>query len=517
MSELNRLIAALSDTTAYPECTRGITVVQTQMSVVFMTDQYAYKIKKPINLGYVDYTQLEYRKHFCGREVELNRRLCPAVYLGVVAITANGDRFIVEGLGTAVEYAVKMRRLPDNMLLDKLLKQNKVTAEMMGRLAVRLSDFHQSAATGEEIVKFGTPEAIARNTEENFHQTEKYAEAISTRQFAEISHYTRHFIEQNGQLLAKRQSEGRIRDCHGDLHAQHVCFCQDLCIFDCIEFNDRFRYSDTAAEVAFLAMDLEHSGRADLARHFVTAYAAESEDDDLVALLNFYKCYRAYVRGKVNCFKLDDPYVSETDRQEALSTAQGYFELATAYTLTKLPLIIMVGFVGSGKTTVAQELSGRLGAVYLSSDITRKRLAGIPLTEHRHRQLGDGLYSAEFTRRTYDALYQEATDALAAGYPVILDAAFLKAHERVTAQQIAAHAGADFYTLECRTDADLIQSRLEKRLEQVTVSDGCWEIFLKQQEWFEPPDISAPGYLMVDTSKPLAHNVRRIMAQIIKS
>jgi len=485
------------------------------MSVVFLTDEFVYKIKKPVNLGYVDYTQLERRKYYCEREVALNRRLSSAVYLGVVPITANGNQLVLEGTGTPVEYAVKMRHLPDDRLLDNLLRQNKATDAMMAQVAAKVADFHRSAETNEEIAQFGRLEAITRNIEENFIQTEKYiGRAISPEQFTTIRNYARHFLQENEGLFAQRVSEGRVRDCHGDLHAQHVCFCQDLYIFDCIEFNERFRYSDTAAEVAFLTMDLEHSGRADLARSFVDTYIAKSGDNDLTKLLSFYKCYRAYVRGKVNCFKLDDPYISEGDRSVALATAQGYFDLAAAYTRTKPLLIITMGFAGTGKTTLALELAGRLGAVYLSSDVTRKNIAGIPLTEHRYREPEEGIYSADFTRRTYDTLYQEAAKCLAAGYPVILDAAFLKAHERAEAQQIATQAGADFYILECFADPNTVKARLDARQGQTIVSDGHWEIYLKQQEWFERPNTNEPTQVTVDTSQPLGQNVRQVLSQI---
>ena len=515
MPDLNRLIAALSKAAAYPEGAGEVKVIQTQMSVVFLTSEYVYKIKKPVNLGYVDYTELKNRRHFCEREVALNQRLCPSAYLGVVPITADGDQLTVEGTGTPVEYAVKMRHLPEDMLLDKLLQQGKVTPAMMAQVATHVARFHRNADTNEEISRFGSLEAVIRNIEENFGQTEKYAgDTVSAKQLTVIQDFTRRFVHANDHLFFKRMQEGHIRDCHGDLHAQHICFCHDLCIFDCIEFNDRFRYGDTASEVAFLAMDLDRSGRADLARAFVAAYISESGDVDLPSLLNFYKCYRAYIRAKVNCFKLNDPCIPEAGRQEALIAAQGYFDLAAAYTRTKPLLIIMVGFVGSGKTTLAQELAGRLGAIYLSSDVTRKTLADVPLTENRHYDPGDGIYSAEFTRRTYDTLYQEASQALADGCRVILDAAFLKKGERETARQIAAQTGADCYTIECQADTETTRTRLAKRLTQDSISDGTWNVHLKQQGWFEPLEADESGCLMVDTTKPLYQNVRWVLAKL---
>jgi uncharacterized protein len=427
MPDLARLIEALSRPEIYPEPTTRVDFIQTQMSCVFLTDNYAYKIKKPVNLGYVDYTSLERRKYYCERELVLNRRLCPTGYLGVVALTEEAGRLSISGTGEAVEYAVKMLRLPPTHMLDFLLNNDGVTADMMSQVASKVADFHRMAETNDTIAEFGSVEAVIRNTEENFSQTEKYAgRVISPGQLSKIRNYTRDFITRQPALFEKRMSEGHIRDCHGDLHAAHICFCQDLCIYDCIEFNDRFRYGDTAAEVAFLAMDLDHYGRADLSLDLVRAYVTESQDHDLTRLLNFYKCYRAYVRGKVACFKLDDPYISPADRQAAQSTAQAYFDLATSYTRQRPLMIITIGFTGTGKSTLAGELSRRLGLAYFSSDITRKRLAGVPLTQRNCDAPASGLYSPELTRRTYDALFDHAKETLFQDGSTILDAAFLK-------------------------------------------------------------------------------------------
>ena len=332
MPKLPKLVKALLDPKAYSDIPKGVELAQTQMSFVFLTDDYVYKVKKPVNLGYLNYTTLDRRQFYCQKEVELNRRLCPEVYLEVVPITRDKDDISVGGRGKVMEYAVKMRRLPLEAMMDVLLTNNQVTQEMVTRVAQKLAEFHQRAETNANISVFGKLGAIVQNTEENFAQTEKYiGNTISQERYRHIKEYTDSFIVGNAPLFYKRILEGRIKDCHGDLHAAHICFGNGICIYDCIEFNDRFRYCDVASEIAFLAMDLDHYGRADLSHHFVNAYIAQSQDTELSELLDFYKCYRAYVRGKVESFKLDDPHISKEEKIKILAVAKSYFELAESY------------------------------------------------------------------------------------------------------------------------------------------------------------------------------------------
>ena len=332
MSPLPKMVKALLAPKAYPDTTHRVELVQTQMSFVFLTDDYVYKVKKPVDLGYLDYTTLDKRQFYCQQEIELNRRLCPDAYLGVVTITEDKGNILIGGQGKVIEYAVKMRRLPQEAMMDVLLAQNQVSEEMVTSVAQRLVEFHQEAEANDNISKFGSLDTITRNAQENFTQTEKYiGSTISREKYKHIKGYTANFIIQKANLFHKRIADGRIRDCHGDLHAAHICFTNGICIYDCIEFNDRFRYCDVASEIAFLAMDLDHYGRADLSRRFVDAYVAFSQDKELPRLLSFYKCYRAYVRGKVESFKLDDPHISEEEKTETLAVARRYFELAESY------------------------------------------------------------------------------------------------------------------------------------------------------------------------------------------
>jgi aminoglycoside phosphotransferase family enzyme len=332
VSILPSIVKALLESQAYPHKPHKIDLVQTQMSFILLTGEYVYKIKKPVNLGYLDYTTLEKRHFFCHQELELNRRLCPDAYLAVVPIVEEKGKLCIEGRGEAIEYAVKMKQLPQDRMLDVLLPRGQVTPEMVARVAEKLVGFHRKAETSPEIAAFGSLDVIRHNCDENFAQTEKYIGlTIFRAKYERIKGYTDNFIEGQASLFEKRVREGKIKDCHGDLHAAHVCFTDDICIYDCIEFNDRFRYSDVASEVAFLAMDLDRYQQAGLSRHLVNTYVELSHDAELLKLLNFYKCYRAYIRGKVESFKLDDPYIPQEEKAKVLTAAQSYFQLAESY------------------------------------------------------------------------------------------------------------------------------------------------------------------------------------------
>jgi len=332
MPQLPKLIKALLEPKAYSHPPQRIELVQTQMSFVFMTDDYVYKVKKAVNLGYLDYTTLKKRQLYCHKEVKLNQRLCPEVYLGVIPISRKKGIIRLEGQGKTIEYAVKMRRLPQEAMLNVLLKKNQVSAEMINRVAQKLVTFHYKAETTASISTFGRLDAIRENTEENFTQTKKYVDSTITQEaYQHLKDYTNSFLAKKAYLFRRRMANGKIKDCHGDLHAAHICFTNGICIYDCIEFNDRFRYCDVASEVAFLAMDLDHYGQSDLSGSFVNDYVKGSQDEELKELLNFYKCYRAYVRGKVESFKLDDPYITEEEKTKVLTIARSYFDLAESY------------------------------------------------------------------------------------------------------------------------------------------------------------------------------------------
>jgi aminoglycoside phosphotransferase family enzyme len=330
--DVSSLQKALLNPEIYPDRPPIIKFIETHISLLFLTGNHVYKVKKAVDFGFLDFTSLEKREFFCEQEVNLNRRLSPAIYLGVVRITKEGDRIHLEGKGEPVEYAVKMKQIPEEKLMDKLLEKKQVTPEMIEAVSKRLVKFYLAAETNDLIKSFAKSERVKQDTDENFEQTERYIEvAIPRKVYEGVRNNTNDFFRTHEKIFQQRIASNRIRDCHGDLRLEHIYWGDEICIFDCIEFNQRFRYTDVAADIAFLAMDLDYHGREDLTEHLIRAYVGESGDHELMEVLDFYKCYRAYVRGKVESFRLDDPHIPEGEKEEALKRAQKYFGLAHRY------------------------------------------------------------------------------------------------------------------------------------------------------------------------------------------
>ncbi len=326
-----QVVEALMRPEAYDEESGQIELIQTHISFVFLTRNFVYKVKKAVNLGFLDFTTLDKRRYFCEKELELNRRLCRDMYLEVVAINRS-NVVKIKGEGEAVEYAVKMKRMPQENMMNKLLEEKNVNKKLVGRIAKIIADFHSEAETNERISEFGSSAIIETNWKENFEQTREFVgETISMKNFRLILGKIDNFMKRNVSLFEKRMAEGRVRDCHGDIHSGNIFVTDRIYIFDAIEFNERFRYSDVASDIAFLAMDLDFKERTDLSNFFVERYVKYSGDQELTKLLPFYKCYRAYVRGKVISFKLKDATVTTEEKSAAMKEAKAYFNLASTY------------------------------------------------------------------------------------------------------------------------------------------------------------------------------------------
>jgi uncharacterized protein len=317
---------------SYPHAAAEITLIQTHISFVVVAGDFVYKWKKPVNFGFLNFSTLEMRKFFCERELVLNRRLCPDLYLDVVALRFSGGQYHLGGNGEVVEYGVKMVRMPEDRMMTAVIQAGGLTKEHLNDIITTLVPFYKAAEAGQSIREFGRSEAVSINVLENFDQTESFIGkgGLNRAVFEQIKGYARKILADK-ERFDRRVAADRIRDCHGDLYSANICLAEKALIFDCIEFNERFRYSDVAADIAFLAMDLDFHGLADLSSYFIARFITESGDDGLMEMLNFYKCYRAYVRGKIGLFTANDPAVDSPTAQRCLEQAERYFQLALRY------------------------------------------------------------------------------------------------------------------------------------------------------------------------------------------
>jgi aminoglycoside phosphotransferase family enzyme/predicted kinase len=493
----------------YPHRPAAVDFVQTHISYVFLAGDEVYKVKKPVRFSFVDFSTLQRRRHFCHEEVRLNRRLAPHVYLGVVAICRAGAAYRLgsEEDDAAVEYAVRMRRLPADRTLDQLLDRGEVSPPMIIQLARRLAEFHRRADAGPQVTANGDVAAIAAVLEDNFTGMRPFHDVtIAAAEDDAIREFSRDFLRRQVRLFRRRQAEHRIRDCHGDLHSEHICFDGDPVIFDCIEFNPRFRHCDTASEIAFLAMDLDYHQRPELARQLISAYAACADDPELPRLIPFYQCYRAYVRGKVDSLKSAEEEVEQAERERARASAQRHFALAYRYTWAyRRCVAVVAGLSGTGKSAVAGALAARTGFAHINSDVVRKRLAGLAAEARVSAAYEGGLYAPEHSRRTYAAMLSEAAEHLGAGRAVILDATFQRRADRDAARALARRYAVPFLLIECRCGEDEVRRRLEARQSRGGPSDADWNVYLEQRRRYEVIGADErQAALLIDTTGPLA-------------
>ncbi len=521
MATLPPQIEGLLSPDAYPHAVESVELRQTHISYLLFAGEFVYKVKKPLDLGFLDFSTLEKREHYCHEELRLNRRLCQRTYLDVVPVVSASGEFKVEAEGEIVDYAVKMRRLPEEGMMTPLLERGGVTSAQIGDLGRRIAEFHATAERNDETDELGGLKTVTLNWRENFEQTEAYiGRTVTQQQFDEIRRFVDRTLAEEANLFQQRVLEGRARDCHGDLRADAVCFEPDgVCIFDCIEFSERFRRCDVAADIAFLAMDLEFRGRQDLADELMASYLGVTLDATLPLVIPFYKCYRAYVRGKVDGFQLDQPEIGDAQKRQVAEGAKRFFELAQTYATQPAPaaLIVTIGVTASGKSYLANGLAARIGAAVFSSDVLRKRLLDIEPTERHIDEIDSGVYSPQSTEQTYRELLDQARPWLERGKPVVLDASYLRAEHRQAALRLAEETGVLFLALECQADESLVRERLAERqgAEQV-VSDGRWEVYQAQMERLQPPDeLAASARVTVDSAQPLRAQIDGVVARLI--
>lgn len=500
--DLEQLIAGLMQPSAYSFPVDAVDVRQTHISVVFLAGASVFKLKKPVKLPFLDFSTLELRRFYCEEEVRLNRRLAPNVYRGVTPIrrTPIGLR-VGDGDGEIVEWAVEMTRLPDQAMFATRMEQDTLTEAQVEKLARRIADFHQQAMVTSADTKAATIAAnghfdrIAKAVRDNIEFAEKQVgRTISAPVFHRLRAATEQALSKLKPLIERRVTEGMIRDLHGDLHLDHVYLFEDksppsdLVIVDCIEFNEAFRFIDVVADMAFCTMDFQFHGRRDFARTFSQAYFAASSDALGRELLPFYTAYRAAVRGKVDGILATESEVPDSDRKAAAARSSAYWLLALGQLepVEQRPVLVLVsGLPGTGKSTLSRGLVDSGQFHWIRSDAVRKELAGEVASTHKGADYQSGIYTPQWTDRTYSECLRRAMAAIQQGERVLVDASFVEEHRRSQFLQAAIDAGAPAVWLVCQALPRTVHERLAKR--QNDVSDADWTIYQKAVQAWQPP------------------------------
>lgn len=484
----------------------GLLSEETHISKVYLGPQDAWKIKKPVDFGFLDYSTIGKRKEACEAEVRLNRRFAPSVYLGVVPLVRRASgHYGFGGEGEVADWAVRMRRLPVADRADNRLAGGRLALRELKSLAARLAEFHAAFPADADDAQYGNPGAVARNLEENFIQSRPFlADSLGAEMSASLEALMTSRFRDCASAIGDRFRDGRVCDGHGDLRLGQIYFDDDgrSEILDCIEFNDRFRFADPACDIAFLAMDLSFRGRPDLAEGFLAAYASASGDYGLYSVVDFYQAYRACVRGKVAGF-LAGELAPGPERERKIGEARAYFRFAAREWNRAVPAVIAIGGgIGTGKSTLAERLGDALAVPVIASDPLRKRMAGVPPAEKRPDELWQGLYSPETTAKVYAEAARLAGLVGDAGRSVIVDASFRGQSARKLIRDAALRAGRPFLFIECRADAETCRERLRRRALQPGPSDGNvgnFEAFLLA--WEPAEEIPPEEHLIVRTAR----------------
>jgi uncharacterized protein len=482
------LIARLGDPTFHgPHC-RAVRVVETHISYVVLTGTFAYKIKKAVDLGFVDFRTLAARRFYCQEEIRLNRRLAPSMYLDVVDIAGTPDQPRFGKNGAPFEFAVRMREFPQHALLSAVIARGALTVAHVEQLGDTVAAFHRSALTAHPHTRFGTPADVRELALDNFVDLQRLTQQPAVRRAIDLLHaWTEGVCARIAELLAVRRRHGLVRECHGDLHLGNIALLDGVPTpFDCIEFSERMRWSDVMSDVAFLVMDLQAHGRRDLASHFLNRYLEETGDYEGLAVLRFFVVYRALVRAKVACLR-----ATQTTRPQARASHQSeairFIRLAASAARSEAPaMVITHGPSGSGKTSVARALAASLGAIHIRADVERKRLFGVPKLARTGATIGTGIYSAEATRRTYQHLATVARLVTKGGYRAIIDAAFLMRWQRDGMRTLAGAAELAFVILDCTAPLPTLAERValrNQRADDASEADG--DVLVHQMETAE--------------------------------
>jgi len=474
MSRMKFDISSMLNPEVYDHPVGNIELIETHISWVLLTGDFAYKIKKPVNFGFLDFSTLEKRHRYCEAELILNRRMAPDIYLGVVSISDKHGKPVFSDDGEVVEYAIKMVQFPQSSQLDEMLRADMLGNDHIDAIAVMTAVFHQSIPVADESMDYGEKDVVYLPVEENFIQIYEH---IDTRQYADsldaIAVWSHSTFEALEAVFLQRKRDGFIRECHGDMHLRNLLWLNDKPLaFDCIEFNAHFRWIDVISEVAFLMMDLQEREQDRLANRFLNTYLETTGDYAGLSVLPFYLCYRAMVRAKVDALRLAQEKVSEEERAKSSIQFQSYLDLAKSYTQKPEPkLIIMHGMSGSGKSTVAQQLVDTIDVIRIRSDVERKRMFDSVLIEAGEDKIDSGLYSMQATEQTYARLLELTALVIAAGYSVIVDAAFLKHEQRDPFRTLAESLNVPFMILSAGADEQILRRRIAERKNDASDAD----------------------------------------------
>lgn len=499
----DRLIAGLLNSWAYPHPAARVEHIETHISHVFLAGDYAYKVKKPLDLGFLDFSTLERRRFCCEEELRLNCRLAPRIYLGVVPVTGTLERPRVGGDGEVLEYAVEMRRFDQNALLTRL----PVTRSLADRIAARVAGFHAAVPAAQTGSEYGTPEAVLLPMIENFVQIRAHLrDTGALAKLQPLERWTRERRDALRPVLQRRRREGRIRECHGDMHRGNIALVDaEVVIFDGIEFSPALRWIDTMSELAFLVMDLEEAGENERARRLLNRYLEISGDYAGLLVLDFYKVYRAMVRAKVTAIRLDQPDLEPTEAAGDRDEYDGYIALARRYT-RKSPKRLMIthGVSGTGKSRLGVLLRERLPLIHIRSDLERKRLFGLGAQARTGAGRDCGIYSPEVTDRTYARLRELAALILDAGYSPLVDATFLKAFRRAPFLALAAEKGCPCAILDLTAPEPVLRERVKAReVKGVDASEADVAVLEAQLASLEPlAEAERELAVKVDTHRP---------------
>jgi len=526
------LRSLLDDARLYPDGVAPERFVETHISVLAFVGERVYKVKKAVDLGFVDFTTPERRLHFCAEEVQLNSRLSPQMYLGVAVLEAGADgalRFGEPGpapadVAGARDFAVVMRRLPEQGMLDAALDRGEIDNELLGRLARVLVDFHGGGQRGPTVDARAEPDAVAALVQDNFDDTRDLVGELdgeghaltSPALHAHVEAAARDFLARNRPLFEARIAAGRAVDGHGDLHAGNVCIDADrLWIYDCVEFEAAFRAGDVACDLAFLCMDLDLRGYRAFGAYLAWRYGELAGDDGLAGLMTFYKGYRAMVRAKVEAIGARDAEHTAVQRPEALDRARGYFNLAATYTLPPA-MILTCGLPATGKSWMGERVAHALGGPIHKSDVRRKQLAGLTVRNRQREGYDQGLYTPENKQLTYDSLLDDARADILAGRSVVIDGSFVQAKWRIPFRDLAAELGAPLVLLEMRADEETVKRRIEKRLlDPDEPSEADFNVYLALRDQWEAPDELAAGqHLAIDSGGSTEAAVGRLLDRI---